>query len=98
MAVIKVECGEMLAYEAKLDKIYDEMDEVLSELDKSVEVLKNSWEGDSAEAFFAQYEGIVLRYKRAMDYMMEFKAAIEKTLQQFNETDAAIRDAIRSIH
>ena len=98
MAIIKVEGEEMRVYEAKLDRIYDKMDDVLTELDKSVEVLKNTWEGDSAEAFFTQYEGIVLQYKNVMDYMMEFKAAIEKTLQQFNEADAAIRDAIKSIH
>lgn len=91
---IRVTPAELQEMSNRYGQKSGEVENIIGDLDKMIQQLQGSWEGQSSQAFASQYERLKPSFKQMQQLLDEIKVQLSKTAGALEQADQEIANQI----
>lgn len=92
---IKISPDQMRGRASEYRTQAEEVNGVISAMDRLLNALQSEWEGDASAAYGEKYEQLRPGFVSAVDLINDIAQSLDATAQSLEETDAAIAGQFR---
>ena len=94
---IRINHGEMTIVKNKLNNESTMLLEEIKKIEKSIEELKTTWQGEEADVFYAKINNYLTKLKTVPSTYNNLSNYLEKTNIRYKEADLELKKALENV-